>query len=763
MRQVVPIYLLLTAVTALASASQQPNTPTGSKTTPAAGSSQEEMMPMPLVAPLFVQNGALSSTVTIVNAAAAATTADVILLDRHGVQVAKSSAELEGHSQKALKIGDLLDAAHATLSVGSVEIMPATKAAKDMSVVAQLSIVDSDTSPPIYLEEEFLMPTPMGSNKYQAAASSVIGDPVLALMSMSTGPQSVSVTCISEHGDKSNAVQTLQLAAGQMILTSACDSGPNRISKFDDGWNQANLREKGGAVGLSVVTTGKPGDLAVYGFAPGGEQHHPVYTALNFIDAGMLRSSNTVFTGVPVGHSDLFPANTFKTEIAVANFSMQPAVVKVLYATTDETGTSSNTVAAATLAASASKTIELSLNGDALMRNSFIIQSSAPPGTLAANLTAIGDASIGTVQLIGKDQQQHPNSGAHPWTNADGMTSTLLLLNHSNADQTFDVNISTAGVLWQQEYKLAAMETKSLSINDVIATGAKDKKGKVIPKHATTGEVGWSVPKASEGTGRLLVSRPDVALARSFSCGTQDVECGLDLNSYALDLLIGTGGTLGPAQAQYCLTCWPNCGPCTGSYDYDKGADVTWSSENTSIATVDYNGTVTGQSGGSVGIDASGDAFCMQTSGTATVQVPTYFEAIDAFTVSGGCDPGMQGSFFSVKYQVEDQNGNPIQVSGMKPLENAPGTNGTYQPFATPSTTAADGTFNDTPVGTCFTNTIQNVCVSVTQSFQLVDTNNNTYAITTTTGRRDCEYGQSLTTTGNLPGKDHTYTQGTVN
>ncbi len=620
MHRVIHSYLLLTVITVLAGGSQQPNTPTGAKATQAASSPQQEMMPMPLVAPLFVENGALSSTITIVNAAAAATTADIMLLDQHGIQISKSSVQLEGHSQKALKIGDLLDAAHATLSTGSVEIMPATKAAKDMSVVAQLSIVDSDTSPPTYLEEEFLMPTPMGSNKYHAAASSVIGDPVLALMSMSTSPQSVSVTCISEHRDKSNAVQTLQLAVGQMILTSACDSGPNRISKFDDGWNQANLREKG-AVGLSVVTTGKPGDLAVYGFALSGEQHHPVYTALNFTDAGMLRSSNTVFTGVPVGHTDLFPANTFKTDIAVANFSMQPATVKVLYATTAETGTSSNTVATATLAAYASKAIELSLNGDALMRNSFIIQSDAPPGTLAANLMAVGDATIGTVQLIGKDQQQSPNSGAHPWTTADGMTSTLLLFNHSNADQTFDVNISTGGVFWQQEYRLAGMETKSLSINDLIATAAKDKKGKVIPKDATTGEVGWSVPKVSEGTGRLLVSRPDVALARSFSCGTQDVECGLDLNAYQLDLLISDTGTLAPASVQYCLSCWPSCGDCTGSYDYNGGSGgVTWSADDTSIATVDYAGTVTGQSGGATNVYANGEAYCVSAGGQASVK-----------------------------------------------------------------------------------------------------------------------------------------------
>jgi hypothetical protein len=157
---------------------------------------------------------------------------------------------------------------------------------------------------------------------------------------------------------------------------------------------------------------------------------------------------------------------------------------------------------------------------------------------------------------------------------------------------------------------------------------------------------------------------------------------------------------------------------------------------------------------------------CMQGSNEALVQVPTYFEAIDAETVGGECESGQTGSFFTVKYQVLDQNGNAINQSGMTPEEhvtvNGEATFDGFRSFSTPSTTASDGTFNDLPVGACFTTTAQNFRVSTVQSFQLIS-GGNTFTISTTTGRRDCEYGQSLTTTGNASGKDHSYTQGHVN
>ncbi len=680
-------YVALASATALLSASQQAPSPDLSKAQHAVSSSQEEMMAMPLVAPLFVENEQVSSFITVLNAPAAGVTADVILLDQHGIQITKKTVKLSGHSQQALKVGDLLQKAHSIATIGSVEIMPESKAAASMSVVAQLSIESTDPASPAHLEEEFLMPMPAGSNTFQAAAASVLGEPMLALVSTAKEQQSVTVNCIEEREAKGMRTRQMQLQAGQMVITSACESSHDAITSFEDGWNQETLGKRG-AVGVSVVTTGGPGDLGVYGFALSGERDHPAYTALNFNDAGLVGSSNTVFAGVPVGHADPFPDATFIPEVAMVNFGTQPTIAKILYAKTDDTGVVPNTVESVTLPPYSSKSVTLStLAGDSQMRNSFIVQSDAPAGSFAANLIANAGTQFGVVQLLGRDQKHHPNGGAHPWTIAGGMTSTLLLFNHSSEEQTFNVNISAGGILWQQQYKLAALQTKALTVNDLIASGAKDVKGRILPKDAKEGEVGWSVPKAPNGTGRLLVSRPDMSLARSFSCCTQDVPCGLELTAYALDLLIETGGTLAPAMAQYCTTCWPSCSDCTGYYDYtdDGGYPVSWNSSDSSIAPVDDYGNVTGQGPGSAQINATGDygAYCMQAAGAANV-------------ASLSCSPSTVTRGSQVMCTIQGANGTNWQFSdGTNQSVNGPDGTSWTGTMVTSGTVTVTAKFND--------------------------------------------------------------------
>jgi hypothetical protein len=579
------------------------------------------MMSMPLVAPLFVENGRLSSTMTVVNAVTAATTADVMILDQHGVQILKTTIKLAGHSRTVLKVADLLKKAQYAVSIGSIEIMPDQEAANNMSVLAQLSIVENVASKPVYLEEEFLMPSPKGSNRYQAAALSVSGKPVLALMSTSTSSQAVTVSCFAEKGKVTNDSRTLQIVPGQMVITPACEADRDEKLAFKDYWEQADRHDKG-AVGISVVTNGMPGDLAVYGFAMREEKNGPDYTSLNFVDPAMLQSDEIVFTGVPVGQTELL-RDSFKVAVAVTNFSTEPTSLKLIYARTEEGGATAQPLVDVMLAPLSSRTIQLpTLKGEPNIQNSFIIQSSAPPGTLAANLIATGDETSMKVESIGKDGSQTANGGAHPWTIEDGKSSTLLLFNHSDKAQSFNVNVSAGGVFWQQSYSLAASETKAIGINELIATQAKDKTGQIIPKSTTVGEVDWSVGGdgfASPGTGRILISNPDALLARSFSCGTQVVVCGLQLATFNLNLLINSGGTMGPVSEQYCITGWPSGHSCSGSHDYSQSVSANWGSSSPSIASVS-GGDVTGVSPGITNITATvPGAACLVSTGTANV------------------------------------------------------------------------------------------------------------------------------------------------
>jgi hypothetical protein len=80
-----------------------------------------------------------------------------------------------------------------------------------------------------------------------------------------------------------------------------------------------------------------------------------------------------------------------------------------------------------------------------------------------------------------------------------------------------------------------------------------------------------------------------------------------------------------------------------------------------------------------------------------------------------------------------------------------------------------DGTFEDTPVGTCFTTAPPpppNLCIPVVQHFQLVMPGvASPYPISTVTSRTDCEIGNQITINPPAPPPAPAvkYTFGTVN
>jgi hypothetical protein len=204
-----------------------------------------------------------------------------------------------------------------------------------------------------------------------------------------------------------------------------------------------------------------------------------------------------------------------------------------------------------------------------------------------------------------------------------------------------------------------------------------------------------------------------------------------------------------------------------------------WSTANTSIATVDYYATHRGVGAGATTsfthgqISAAGRASCplqtRNTQGQTNVQVPTFFLGTTADPlISPNCGPNEIGGGAAVHYQVADQFGLPMAVSGMTPQEhftvNGSGNPG-FSAFATPPTTDASGMFTDTPVGTCFNNKpplTTNPCVDVVQTFNIVKSGI-TYPVSTTTTRRDCAKGIRIQVSNPAPGTSNIFSNGTVN
>jgi hypothetical protein len=364
------------------------------------------------------------------------------------------------------------------------------------------------------------------------------------------------------------------------------------------------------------------------------------------------------------------PSAVFTTEVAVANFSVKAVNAAVLFARTDDSGPSANTVATVSIPAMSAKTIPLpALTGDPELRNSFIVQSDGAPGSVYASIVSVGSSGFDLVEQIGKDQLANDNAGTHPWSLTDSaQDAVLLMFNHSASAKHFNVKIGNGGVLWQQAWQLAPMETRAVSIRELITDQVKDRRGAVLPKDLNYGEISWFTANPGEGKGRLLqVDRGaqlvagNIRLARNFSCSNAIVICGgatLDTTSISFPFATDSDPlALGPLCPQLC-TSYLNPQTCAGQAYGSCGSGYTysWTSNNTSIATISgsstsasamFHGAGVGQ-GSATGKVSS--AYCSGTgSGTPKVQTPTALNG-----------PAMSAVTNYTGGQLKDCNGNGV-------------------------------------------------------------------------------------------------------
>ncbi len=352
-----------------------------------------------------------------------------------------------------------------------------------------------------------------------------------------------------------------------------------------------------GAFGLSVAGSGAPGSLAVFGFSWRGASRGAMLSSQNFVDTGTFRSGNTVFTGVPVGAANYLPGALFTPQMALANFGAQPVNATVQFSRTSDSGPEASKVATVSVPAMSAQTIALpDLTGDPGLRNSFIVQSDAAPGTLFASLAAVGAPGFGLVEQIGKDQLTLANGGGHPWDLSGGQDAVLLLFNHSAVAKYFNVKIGSGGVLWQQPYLLAPMETRAISIRELIASQIKDQDGKLLPQSLESGEIGWFNANPAEGKGRLMQIDPasqtvaaNTRVARNFSCSYTYVLCGASISPDSITF--NDGGSSSPLEVipAVCLSVSPFI--CSGQSSSYGGMGYTYEWTVNGPAEVDGSST----------------------------------------------------------------------------------------------------------------------------------------------------------------------------
>jgi hypothetical protein len=487
------------------------------------------------------------------------------------------------HSQQQVGIGELLEGKGSSATAGSILVMQSSALAGP-SIAGALAMTYLGSPDPNYIDEEPSMLNMMGSQMLQGVADRANGSPIVAISSMAEAAQHVKVECLGDHG--TIASKQIELAPGETLLADAC-AGPDApaIDAGNDLFERMADTEHG-PLGIRLTSDAMPGSFAAFAVAPHLKNGDRFLSSVLFADPMLVNSPNTVFTGIPVGSATLLPDGNYTPEISVVNFSTSEIHVHTTFAQTTGSSPNSREVSGLTVPPGSSRELVLDgLKGDPGLQNSFIVHSDGAPGALMAKLVSKSDSQLHEVESQAKDESDMNNSGNHPWSIEQNTESTLLLFNHSATQQPFDLTITGAGVSWQKTYELASMQTKAISIGELVADQIKDENGNVLPKTAQSGELNWMIVDPNNGSGRLLQSDRSTGMARNFSCGYSGLLCGSNVDVFETLLPDGSIDEFANITPITCTSGTQNA--CSGQQTGSGGSfSYSWISGTPSVASV---------------------------------------------------------------------------------------------------------------------------------------------------------------------------------
>ena len=539
-----------------------------------------------------------SSTLTLINSSGLQTYATLVVRDAAGNSRESGRINLSPHSQLRIKIAELLESMGILLRSGSL-LVKQSPDLKSASILGQMTLVSSVSGSPSYVEEEMLMPGILDSQELRSVSEPVEQSPRVAVTSMSTEPQHVTIQCFTR-----DEVMTRKaiLAPGGSVLLSPCQQERDSTKPVSSP----------APAGISIFSDGPNGGFAAFGIASHRNQETGAqyFGGLQFVDPVSMNSSSLVFTAVSSGQSlTPAPAN-YVSFLSLANFASTAS--KVVVATYRTSGAGKVTSSSEEVQVGPQSATDVPLgslsttDGDVV---SIVADAAAPAGEIFGKIISVGNSPPYQIEQLTKDAVDQRNGGSHPWTIEDDSISDLLLFNHSSESQPFNVVIDAGdGRDWTKVMTLSPFQTLAISIRQLIRDQVLDDRKHTLPKGAKWGTVIWQAPAPGSGSGRLLIRSPLALSAQSFSCGQAYVLCdGFVLVDSPITVQ-GFGSA--SAIARFCVD-YTGGTQCFGDPGFDGSADYTLcQSSDTNVATVggggtDPNASTTGISPGSATITAT--------------------------------------------------------------------------------------------------------------------------------------------------------------
>lgn len=334
---------------------------------------------------------------------------------------------------------------------------------------------------------------------------------------------------------------------------------------------------------------------------------------LNFVDCATAKTTRLAAAHVRFGQADPqegFPAGTnFIASLVIANTMDMQTEAQISVTYTVHSASKTIKLRPITLGAREVRLIELSKqmahNGVAgpIKDAGVDISYTHMPGTVIGRLTSYDASGDYAFDVPVKDPVGHGNGG-YPWRLDNGFTTVVQLKNTLNKEASALVQVRYAdGSYHPDRIKIGPYQTVAIDIRKLRDAQNKDIRGGVMPKEVESGQFAWFEEEFGSVIGRAEVADISRGVASSFSC-EGGCPCSTPVfNSCAMNppsgsAQVGESGYMFAPQVMKRDCNYVQYGP------YSPSGSINWSSDNTSVVTVDSGGNETTVGLGSAGIVA---------------------------------------------------------------------------------------------------------------------------------------------------------------
>lgn len=263
------------------------------------------------------------------------------------------------------------------------------------------------------------------------------------------------------------------------------------------------------------------------------------------------------------------------------------------------------------------------------------IQYSGAPGSAQAQVSSVEENNNLIVDATPQNEGDGwAGSGANPWHIDPNTESVLFLTNMGDKPSRIAFEVTANNVhYYLTQLVLSPHETRAIDLRALRDAQTPDLKGNRIPANATDGSVNWVRADLVPVTGRVVVINRNDGAASSFDCCTGNCPSS-DESMY----FSNAPATIDVGSSNLQLAPVINDEDCNNNWYFIDGGynDCTWTDSDTSVATVDSTGWVTGVAGGATTINMYANGMQYDCSNNCT-QTPTQLDAtgqVTAYTTS---------------------------------------------------------------------------------------------------------------------------------